>query len=473
MRAATDLAAAVAGSAKGFESLDDEVRVDALPLSGRLPEWLTGSLLRTGPAKWEVGDRTMNHWFDGFAMLHRFGIAGGRVSYASRFLESNAYRDAKRTGRITHSEFATDPCRSLFQRVAATFSPTLSDNANVNLVELGERFIAMTETPIPVEFDAETLATAGVAYEAPGTLTTAHPHLDRASGGLINYSAKLGPRNEYRFFRLARDDAAPEVIASQAVKEPAYMHSFGLTARWLVLAEFPYVVNPLRLAFSGRPYIENFRWKPELGTRFTLLDRATGEASGPFGTDACFGFHHVNAYEEGDEVVVDLCAFGDAGIVEDLYLERLRAGKAVADPELRRFRIRPGDGSVSHERLVEDGFDLPRINYARYHERKHRYVWGVATDDSGWLARIVKADVERRETIAWAEPGRYAGEPVFVADPGAKSEDAGVVLSVVLDADQGVSFLLVLDAASLDEIARAEAPHHIPFGFHGQFAPAR
>lgn len=473
MRAATDLAAAVAGSAKGFESLDDEVRVDALPLSGRLPEWLTGSLLRTGPAKWEVGDRTMNHWFDGFAMLHRFGIAGGRVSYASRFLESNAYRDAKRTGRITHSEFATDPCRSLFQRVAATFSPTLSDNANVNLVELGERFIAMTETPIPVEFDAETLATAGVAYEAPGTLTTAHPHLDRASGGLINYSAKLGPRNEYRFFRLARDDAAPEVIASQAVKEPAYMHSFGLTARWLVLAEFPYVVNPLRLAFSGRPYIENFRWKPELGTRFTLLDRATGEASGPFGTDACFGFHHVNAYEEGDEVVVDLCAFGDAGIVEDLYLERLRAGKAVADPELRRFRIRPGDGSVSHERLVEDGFDLPRINYARYHERKHRYVWGVATDDSGWLARIVKADVERRETIAWAEPGRYAGEPVFVADPGAKSEDAGVVLSVVLDADQGASFLLVLDAASLDEIARAEAPHHIPFGFHGQFAPAR
>ena len=239
MRAATDLAAAVAGSAKGFESLDDEVRVDALPLSGRLPEWLTGSLLRTGPAKWEVGDRTMNHWFDGFAMLHRFGIAGGRVSYASRFLESNAYRDAKRTGRITHSEFATDPCRSLFQRVAAMFSPTLSDNANVNLVELGERFIAMTETPIPVEFDAETLATAGVAYEAPGTLTTAHPHLDRASGGLINYSAKLGPRNEYRFFRLARDDAAPEVIASQAVKEPAYMHSFGLTERWLVLAEFP------------------------------------------------------------------------------------------------------------------------------------------------------------------------------------------------------------------------------------------
>jgi carotenoid cleavage dioxygenase-like enzyme len=66
------------GSAKGFESLSDEVRVDSLPLTGELPPWLQGSLLRTGPAKWEVGERTMNHWFDGLAMLHRFGIVACR-----------------------------------------------------------------------------------------------------------------------------------------------------------------------------------------------------------------------------------------------------------------------------------------------------------------------------------------------------------------------------------------------------------
>jgi carotenoid cleavage dioxygenase-like enzyme len=29
--------------------------------------------------------------------------------------------------------------------------------------------------------------------------------------------------------------------------------------------------------------------------------------------------------------------------------------------------------------------------------------------------------------------------------------------------------MLVLDAAELTELARAEAPHHIPYGFHGQF----
>ncbi|MDQ5832550.1 MAG: carotenoid oxygenase family protein, partial [Actinomycetota bacterium] len=46
---------------------------------------------------------------------------------------------------------------------------------------------------------------------------------------------------------------------------------------------------------------------------------------------------------------------------------------------------------------------------------------------------------------------------------------AGVVLSVVLDTAAARSFLLVLDAGSFEELARAEAPHHIPFGFHGQY----
>ncbi len=470
--ASTNGSSARAGSpARGFDSLESEVRVDALPLTGTLPAWLQGSLIRTGPAKWEVGEQTMNHWFDGFAMLHRFGIADGGVSYASRFLETRAYRAARAKGEIDYSEFATDPCRSLFQRVTAMFSPKLSDNANVNLVKLGERFIAMTETPIPVQFDAETLETAGVAYEVPGMLTTAHPHLDRASKGMINYAAGLGPRNEYRFFHLAPEVAEPRVIAKLGTREPAYMHSFGLSERWIVLAEFPYVVNPLRLATSGRPYIENYRWKPELGTRFTLIDRSTGEARGPFATDACFGFHHVNAYEDGEEVVVDICVFDNPEIVQDLYLERLRAGKPAAEPELRRFRIRPGDGSVATERLSEVGFDLPRINYGRCNERPYRYVWGAGWGESGWLESVVKVDLERRETSAWAEPGCFAGEPVFVAAPDAEREDEGVLLSVVLDAGRGSSFLLVLDAASLTELARAEAPHHIPFGFHGQFAP--
>ena len=119
------------GSELGFETLERETRIEALPVEGEIPEWLGGSLLRTGPAKFEVGTRGMSHWFDGLAMLHRFGFAGGRVSYANRFLESRAYRAAAETGEISYSEFATDPCRSLFKRAMSLFRPALSDNGNV------------------------------------------------------------------------------------------------------------------------------------------------------------------------------------------------------------------------------------------------------------------------------------------------------------------------------------------------------
>jgi beta,beta-carotene 9',10'-dioxygenase len=451
----------------GFTSLEEETSIERLPVQGELPAWLCGSLLRTGPAKWEVGERSMNHWFDGLAMLHRFAFAGGDVSYTSRFLRTQAWRAAEERGRISYSEFATDPCRSLFQRVTSLFAPHPTDNANVSLCRLGDRFVALTETPIPVEFDARTLAVAGVPYRPPGMLSTAHPHAERGSGALLNYAVMLGPRSTCRFFRVNAGDAEPEVLASHPVREPAYVHSFGLTPRWFVLVECPFVVNPLRLALGGRPYIENYRWKPELGTRLHLLDRWTGEHLGPFETEPRFLFHHVNAYEDGPRVVVDVCAFPDAGVVEDLYMQHLRAGKPVARSYLERFTIDPTAGTVVVERLIEEPIDLPRINDAQA-ELSYRYAWGVG-NRSGWLDAIVKVDVAERVSRVWLEEQCFAGEPVFVAAPGASAEDDGVVLSVVLGPD-GRSFLLVLDAATLTELARAEVPHHIPFGFHGMFA---
>src|ERR1051326_5301096 len=106
----------------GFTTLQEEGTIDELPVRGELPPWLGGSLLRTGPAKFEVGAQAMRHWFDGLAMLHRFTIDGGRVSYGNRYLHSRSYRSAHEQGRMVYGEFATDPCRSLFKRVQALFS---------------------------------------------------------------------------------------------------------------------------------------------------------------------------------------------------------------------------------------------------------------------------------------------------------------------------------------------------------------
>src|SRR3954468_14174338 len=222
----------------GFADLDEEVALDEIELRGQLPPWLSGSLVRVTPAKFELeGGNRIRHWFDGLAMLHRFGIDGGRVSYANRFLRSKAYERAE-SGDGIGQGFATDPCRAIFKRVQSFFSPDFTDNANVNLMRLGERYVAMTETPLPVEFDPRTLATLGRAGKAPGQITTAHPHHDRERGEAVNYAAQLGPRSTYRVYAT---NAAGEqrIVAKLPVREPAYMHSFAMTERFVVLAEYP------------------------------------------------------------------------------------------------------------------------------------------------------------------------------------------------------------------------------------------
>jgi beta,beta-carotene 9',10'-dioxygenase len=455
----------------GFQTLEDERAIESLEVEGRLPSWLAGSLLRIGPAKFEVGERSVNHWFDGLSMLHRFSIADGGVSYANRFLHTNAYRAATETGAISYSEFATDPCRSLFKRVQSVFSPKLTDNANVNLMRLGEQMVAMTETPLPVLFDPETLETAGVAYRPPGEHTTAHPHRDPDTAEALNYATKFGPRSSYRLYA-KRDAATQRILAKVPVSRPSYMHSFGITERYAVLTEFPLVVNPLDLVRSGRPFIENYRWEPERGTGFLVIDRRSGDVVARAQAEPFFCFHHVNAFEDGGDVVVDLVAYDDASIIQALYLDALRANGPLPLPELRRYRVRL-DGKEATGETMAEGFELPRINYGRNNARSYRYVYGNGPapdgDPRSFVTRIQKADLNDGSTLEWGAADCHPGEPVFVPSPDAREEDDGLLLSLVLDARRGASFLLVLGARDLGEIARAAVPHPIPFGFHGQF----
>jgi carotenoid cleavage dioxygenase-like enzyme len=454
----------------GFTSQDEETAVERLPVSGEVPAWLTGALVRVTPALLEVGGRRVTHWFDGVAMLNRFGFADGRVSYGSRFLESRTYQDAKE-GEWRRGGFATDPCRSIFKRVQQIFSPDPTDNPNVNLARIGERYIAMTETPMPVEFDPETLDTIGhldYADALKGHVTTAHPHHDAGRDELVNYVARFSRVSEYVLYGMPAGSTSRRVIARMPVKEPAYMHAFGMSERYLILAEYPLRVNPLKLAFSGRPFIENYSWKGEEPTRFQVLDRATGELRGTYETDAFFCFHHVNAFERGDELVLDLCAYEDSTIIDSLYLDDTGPRGALPPVELRRYTIDLAGGSVRAEPLAEGSLELPRIDYARRNTRDYSYAY-FAGAETGWIDRLVKVDVRGGSRSEWRAEDCYPGEPVFVREPGTEAEDAGVVLSVVLDAAAGNSFLLVLDAGSFEEVARAEAPHHIPFGFHGQY----
>lgn len=468
--------------AVAFDDIPDEITIDTLPVRGKLPPWLAGTLVRNGPGRFDKGVR---HWFDGLAMLHSFTFADGRVSYANRFLDTPSYRRTRDEGKIDYFGFASDPCPGLFGRHFSRFTGLIRGVAvppNVNVVAMGDRFMAVTETPVPVEFDPATLRTVGVVgYEdrLRGQVTTAHPHQRVGGRDLLNYVLNFGPRSEYRLYRQRPGTMRRELIGAVPVKRPAYMHSFGVTERYAVLAEFPLVVNPLDLLLKARPFIDNYRWEPERGTRFTVVDLRDGSLRGQYESAACFAFHHVNAFEDGEELVVDLAAAEDPSLIDALYLDNIRSPEprpAGSYPSFTRHRIDLRGGRVRTERPTAENLELPRIAYRDHNGRDYGYAYGTSVndpDDNAFFNQLIKLDVRSGDTKIWAEDGCAPAEPVFVPAPDGKGEDDGVALSVVLDSRRGDSFLLVLDAQAFEELARAEVRQVVPFSIHGAFSATR
>lgn len=457
----------------GFTSQENELPPTPLAVTGSIPNWLSGSLIRTAPSKFEVGSKSYRHWFDGLAMLHKFSFHNGQVQFTCKFLQSNAYRKAKEKNKIVYGEFGTDPCRDLFQRVFTFFSsPSPTDNGCVNINEYNNQLTATTETPQPVPFHLDTLETMhNFQYndQLGGQLTIVHPHYD-ANGTVYSYVTKFGYKSCYQVYSLAAGSATRQLIASIPVKEPAYMHSIGMTENYIILTEFPLVVNPLELRFSKKPFIECYRWKPELGTKIHLVHKSTGEVQ-QFVTEPWFSFHHVNAFEQNGDVIFDIPVFNDTTVIDQLYLDHLR-NKPVTDVagQLHRFHIHLEEKKVERRLLSKAPMELPRINYARVNARPYEYIFCAGNTIRGnFLDNLTKINVTNGEVLVWQEANCYPGEPVFVERPQAESEDDGLLLSIVLDAAAQNSFLLLLDARTMQEVARALAPQRITFGFHGQY----
>jgi carotenoid cleavage dioxygenase-like enzyme len=455
---------------RGFASLAEE-RDCELPVEGDLPAWLDGALYRNGPGRFEAGGRTVEHWFDGLAMLRRFGFGDG-VRYTNRYLRTEEY-DAWEAGRLGAGQFGTAPS-GLRQRLRSWVRPEATDNANVNVLPVGDRIVALTEAPRMVAADPRSLETLGefaFADELTGHLTTAHPVRDPHRAESINYVTRFGRESEYVVYRLQEGARSRERIGTVSVDVPAYMHSFGLTARYVVLVEFPLVVHPLDVVLPWRrdeSFLDVLSWEPERGTRFLVLDRDTGQRVATAEAPATFAFHHVNAFERGETLVVDVVAFEGPAAMAALELDGLQAGDA--DPPrgtLQRYRVPLSGGRASHEERFA-GITLPRVP-APVRTREYRYAYAQGlTADADFANELVKVDVAAGTAEHFGEPGRYYGEPVPVAGPG-DAEDAGVVLAVALDTERERSELVVLDAVEFDLRARAPLPHVLPFDFHGRY----
>ena len=470
----------------GLEALDAELVDTELETHGTWPSWLRGTLVRNGPGRWSAqpggrGERS-RHWFDGLAMLQRFSVGDGRVSYANRYVHSPAWRAAAETGAFAYAEVGTVPTRSVVERVRRFGRPPeTGTNAVVNVLRLGGRHVAVTETPDAIPYDPATLETLdpiGYADDLPGDWCCAHPHHEATAGpqgrgALTGFTVEYGRRSTYHLYELAADSLERRPVASvPAAGRPSYMHSFALTPRYAVLVEYPLLANALSL-LAGRSIVDSHDWRPDQGTRFTVVERSTGAVVCRSVTAAFFCYHQVNAFEDDAALLVDLPSTGGEQALHQFDLAALRGpGPRTPAGELRRYRVPLDGGPVTYRLLSATPFEFPRIAYASHLGRPYRHVYGVGTPETlttSFADRLVKVDVEDGTSRTWDRPGCWPGEPIFVADPTGTAEDAGVVLSLVLDGRTRTSFLLVLDAATFTEVARADVPHAAPLGFHGQW----
>ncbi len=456
--------------------LDHETQQVSCKIQGNIPDWLSGTLLRNGPAKFSVDGKRVN-WFDGLAMLHAFDFSSSQVLYTNRFIRSEQYYIMMDEKSLNFAGFAQDPCSKLFKNHSSRFIPNEMKgvpNADVTIQQFADKMVALTEVPLPVIFDSKTLETLGLFHyqdQLPqGQWVSAHSLRDPISGETVNYCVQFGEKSSYIVWKMKEGESSRKIITEIPVDLPAYMHSFALTENYVILVEFPFVVNPVDLVLKKKPFIFNYKWVPEKGTHFFVINRHTGEVKTIKG-DPFFAFHHVNAFDKEGKIFIDIVTHPNADIIE-VITDRLSDKKKIAESQkttFERFVITLSNQNLVREILYNQTTEMPRVPEARV-ARQYRYAYLIEANFPTAFTDapcLYKVDTISKSAMRWSQPGCYPGEPVFVPKPNSQEEDEGVILSLVLDFANHRSFLLILDAKDFHELARAETPYAIPIGLHG------
>ena len=463
----------------GFTSLHAEFKYKDLSTEGCIPDWLNGSFVAVGPGKFEINESKARTWLDGFAMVHRFSFKEGRVSYANKFLETNYYNDSIATGAMSTSASAGDPNASYFSKLAAAMSDSSDripyDNTNVNVVCHNHLWMTLTDAAQPTIYDRHTLKTKGLASfndDYKPHVSCAHPFIDQTTGQWLSVMTTYArSKSSYTIYTMEAKSFKRVPLVTISASYPSYMHSFAVTPGYIVLTEIPCVVNPYDLVMSGKPYLENFQWKPKQGAKITVINRSNGSIVGTYNTEPFFTLHHINAFEENGSIIIDLAAHENHAIIKSYVLHDIHTNPAYTfwQATIKRITIKPQEKTVSIHSLSSTPIEMPRINDA-YKTRAYTYVYALSSHDGhSYFNRLVKINLATNTNIVWHADHCHPSEPVFVAAPHAKHEDDGVLLSIVLDTKAKTSFLLILDAPTMEELGRVPLPHHIPFTVHGDF----
>lgn len=473
----------------GLAPIQHEYTLTDLPVSGTIPDYLDGRYLRNGPNPVGEIDPAVYHWFIGDGMVHGVRLRDGKAEW---------YRNRYVRGPQTAAALGEQPPRG--RRFGAS-----GIGANTNVIGHAGRTLALIEGGLSCYELTEELDTVGVC-DFDGTLPggySAHPKRDSKTGELHAVSYAFNRGNSVQYSVVGTDGRARRTVDIEVTGSPM-MHDFSLTEKHVVFYDLPVTFDArqvaegtappgLRLAtrlilnaLIGRVHIPDpitarlptgpasarrmpYRWDPKYPARVGVMPRDGGNADVRwFDVEPCYVFHPMNAYDDG------------AGSGEALVLDVVRhpkmfdtdlRGPNEGPPTLDRWIVDLADGKVRESRLDDRSQEFPRID-ERLLGKRHRFGYSVGVREMTSDSVLLKHDLVGATTATRAfGAGKQLGEFVFQHAPGGAGEDDGVLMGFVYDAAADRSDLAILDAQTLDDVARIHLPHRVPAGFHGNWVP--
>ncbi|KAI9279226.1 carotenoid oxygenase [Umbelopsis sp. AD052] len=493
---------------QGFQTQPQVLNPVECKVIGKIPNYVQGALYRAGPGTMHVdqvdGKRyETQHWFDGLAQIHRFEIENEKVTYRSRNT-ATAVEEKIRQGESRGNSFAQDVCQVVFSKSSTVMKESRKEDLNP-LEMTNVSVVVAVDYPGVQNPDVVTILTDHVkiqnldwktlepqslyTYEKfnpkfAGVLSAAHPSVDAAKKETWQFTTVFGPRSGYNVFTISDENPEGELVEFVEAP-PAYIHSSFITEHYYVLAVPPLYVNGMEL-MQKHNVAQSLHFDESAGCVFYVFDRAARKHVATYQAPSFFFFHSINSFERDGDLILDVVGYNDGSIVQALYFANLRKKipylEKAAPQHTRRYVLSDIASVESPKNILQATFstlakgvypELPRINDS-YFAKPYTYYYAINLNDptaiNAYIANsLSKVNVKTEDYWVWKEEHCLPGEPIFIANPEGTEEDDGVLLSVVLDEAKGASFLLVLDAKTMKEIARAETNSVVPFGFHGAF----
>ncbi|MCP9813875.1 carotenoid oxygenase family protein [Synechococcus lacustris] len=479
--------------ASAFRNVGQELTGATLKAtSGSIPKELAGTLYRNGPGRLERGGHWVHHPFDGDGMVTALRFHQQGVELSNRFVRTEGWLAEEKANKVLYrGVFGSKKPGGL---LANAFDLRLKNIANTHVVRLGDQLLALWEAAEPYALDPISLETKGLCLLdgvlKPGEAFSAHPRFDPGHHGkekMVTFGVKTGPRSSIRLMEFAcKADPSNGIKAGQLLHDRqdtfpgfAFLHDFAVTPNWAIFLQNAIAFNPLPFVFGQKGAAQCLQSKAGGEAQFWLIPRAEGAHAGEqprlIPAPAGFVFHHLNAWEDGNNLVVESIYYADFPSIGPDQDFREVDFDLIPEGLLERCSINLETNSVETERLSERCCEFAMVNPHKEGE-KARYGWmAIAEREQGNapLQAIKKLDLFNGSKHIWsAGPKGFVSEPIMVPRPDSAIEDDGWVLCIVWNGARCASDLVILNAADLSEEAIVELPLAIPYGLHGSWVDA-